>query len=144
MFETRFFSVQLDGKGRLLSTDTGKIAALDSEAVKDYAHQAMSGSAASGFVSDYRYLRYEDGDTVRVLFPDCGRMLAGFRSVLPSSMCVSVAGLAAVLVLMILLSDRIVKPVLLSCDKQKQFITDAGHEIKTPSPSPSSTPMQSC
>lgn len=132
MFETRFFSVQLDGKGRLLSTDTGKIAALDSEAVADYAHRAMSRGSASGFVNDYRYLRYDDGDTVQFLFLDCGRMLAGFRSVLLSSVCVSVAGLAAVLVLMVLLSGRIVKPVLLSYEKQKQFITDAGHEIKTP------------
>ena len=59
-------------------------------------------------------------------------MLAGFLSVLLSCVCVSIAGLIAVLILMILLSGRIVKPVLVSYEKQKQFITDAGHEIKTP------------
>ena len=131
-FETRFFSAQLDSEGQLLSTDTGRIAAVDSETVADFADQAMKKNDACGFVGDYRYLRYEDGDTTRFLFLDCGRMLAGFRAVLLSSACVSIAGLIAVLVLMVLLSGRIVKPALLSYEKQKQFITDAGHEIKTP------------
>lgn len=38
----------------------------------------------------------------------------------------------AVLILVIILSKRIVKPVIESYEKQKRFITDAGHEIKTP------------
>ena len=38
----------------------------------------------------------------------------------------------AVLILVIVLSKRIVKPVIESYEKQKRFITDAGHEIKTP------------
>ena len=38
----------------------------------------------------------------------------------------------AVLFLLILLSGRIIKPVAESYEKQKRFITDAGHELKTP------------
>ena len=41
-------------------------------------------------------------------------------------------GLAAVLVLLLILSKHIVRPVAESYEKQKQFITDAGHELKTP------------
>ena len=33
---------------------------------------------------------------------------------------------------MLLFSGRIIKPVSISYEKQKQFITDAGHELKTP------------
>lgn len=132
MFEARFFSVQLDANGRLLSTDTGRIAAVDSESVETIARRALAEKHSGGFVDDYRYMRYEDGDTTRFLFLDCGRMLAGFRSVLLASMTVALAGLLAVLVLMVLLSGRIVKPVSVSYEKQKRFITDAGHEIKTP------------
>ena len=36
------------------------------------------------------------------------------------------------LILLLLLSKRIVRPVAESYEKQKQFITDAGHELKTP------------
>lgn len=37
-----------------------------------------------------------------------------------------------VLGLMILLSKHIIKPFSENYEKQKRFITDAGHEIKTP------------
>ena len=39
---------------------------------------------------------------------------------------------ALVLLLIILLSKRVVKPIAESYEKQKQFITDASHELKTP------------
>lgn len=41
-------------------------------------------------------------------------------------------GLLSVFVLLLILSGRITKPVAESYEKQKRFITDAGHEIKTP------------
>lgn len=132
MFEARFFSVQMDADGALLDADIGQIAAVDSESVEVYARHAFGQARDRGFADDYRYLRYDDGDSIRILFLDCGRMLAGFRSVLLTSLLVSLAGLAAVLALMLLLSGRIVRPVLTSYEKQKRFITDAGHELRTP------------
>ena len=41
-------------------------------------------------------------------------------------------GILAVLVLVVLFSGRVVQPIADSYEKQKQFITDAGHELKTP------------
>jgi len=132
MFEARFFSVQLNDQGRVISTDMKRIAAVDTDEVEKYALRVLKKGDTRGFIDNYRYMRYDDGDVTNVLFLDCGRMLAGFRSVLLSSLGVSVLGLTAVLLLMIFLSERIVKPVSQSYEKQKRFITDAGHEIKTP------------
>ena len=47
-------------------------------------------------------------------------------------MGVSVVGLMAVLFLLIFLSGRIVKLFSENYEKQKRFITGAGHELKTP------------
>lgn len=44
----------------------------------------------------------------------------------------SLIGFAVVFVIMVVLSERIVRPISESYKKQKRFITDAGHEIKTP------------
>ena len=44
----------------------------------------------------------------------------------------SLAGLLLVFLLVVLFSGMLVKPVAESYEKQKRFITDAGHEIKTP------------
>ena len=55
-----------------------------------------------------------------------------FRTTLLASLALAAAGLGAVLVLLLILSSRIVRPVAESYEKQKRFITDAGHELKTP------------
>ena len=59
-------------------------------------------------------------------------MLTGFRSVLVSSVVISALGMAAVFALVWVFSGRVIRPIAESYQKQKRFITDAGHEIKTP------------
>lgn len=131
-FETRYFSVKLSSDGTVLSSETAQIASVDDESAREYAQQLAAKKRDSGFIGDFRYLRYADDDGICILFLHCGRVLAGFRDVLLNSVGVSLAGLLSVLTLVVLLSGRIVKPVAESYEKQKRFITDAGHELKTP------------
>lgn len=130
-FESRYFTVLLDADGAVLRTDTGRIAAVDAETAQADA-LAVWQSGGSGFRGDYRYaVSAQDGNTL-VMFLDCGRSLSAFRSTLFASAAVSVAGLAAVFLLLLLFSGRIVRPMAESYEKQRQFVTDAGHEIRTP------------
>ena len=132
-YESRFFSVQLDGGGQVLQTDTRQIAAVDEEAAASYAETAAASGDRSGFLDDYRFLRTDGDDgTVRIIFLDCGRSLSSFRTTLLASIALALVGLLAVLVLLLVLSSRIVRPVAESYEKQKRFITDASHELKTP------------
>ena len=131
-YESRFFSVLLGGDGQALETDTGQIAAVDTREAADYAQQAADSGRSSGFLGNYRYLVQEESDGTRVIFLDCGRSLSSFRATLLASAALAALGLAAVLALLLILSSRIVRPVAESYEKQKQFITDAGHELKTP------------
>ncbi len=127
-FETRFFSVKLDGSGKPVSCDLGRIAAVDSEMAYKLAENAVSSGTERGFIGNYRYLLR--GDTV--VFTDAGRSLDNARSFLVSSAVISAAGLAAVLLIVLLAAGRVMKPISESYEKQRRFITDAGHEIKTP------------
>ena len=131
-YESRFFSVLLDEAGQVLSADTGKIAAVDGATATEYAQKVWNSGKSSGFWKDYRFIRSAEAGGVRVIFLDCGRSLSSFRAVLLASVSVSLLGLLAVLVLLVLFSRRIVTPVAESYEKQRRFITDAGHEIKTP------------
>ena len=63
---------------------------------------------------------------------DCTRNLSTFRAFLFTSILVSILGLLSVFVLVLFFSRLVMKPVAESYEKQRQFITDAGHEIKTP------------
>ncbi|MGN0664818.1 MAG: sensor histidine kinase [Negativibacillus sp.] len=131
-YESRFFSVLLDETGQVINTDIDKIAAVDQATAVEYAQEVWNSGKNSGFMEDYRFIRSAEADGVRMIFLDCGRSLSGFRTVLLASISISLLGLLAVLVLLILLSNRIVTPVAEGYEKQRRFITDAGHEIKTP------------
>ena len=131
-YESRFFSALLDEAGQVLSADTGKIAAVDQSTAGEYAQQVWRSGQSRGFLGDYRFIRSGEEGGVRVIFLDCGRSLSNFRAVLLASIFISLLGLLAVLLLLLLFSRRIVTPVAEGYEKQRRFITDAGHEIKTP------------
>lgn len=131
-YEIRYFSVLLDETGAVVETDTGQIAAVDEETAVDYAVQILAQDTQAGFLKDYRYLISQEGTDTRVIFLDCGASMVAFRSTLFTSLWVAAVGLAAVLFLILLFSRRLVRPLILGYGKQKRFITDAGHEIKTP------------
>ena len=131
-YETRYFTVWLDDAGEALSVDTGRIAAVDEDTAAAYARQAAQGGAAAGFIGDYSYFASSDEDGAMYVFLDCGLTLGQFRTFLAASAAVSAAGLLCVLLLIALLSRLITRPVAESYDKQRRFITDAGHELKTP------------
>ena len=67
-----------------------------------------------------------------MVFLDCARSLGNAQSFLLTSLAVSAAAFALVAALIIFASGKILQPVAESYQKQKGFITDAGHEIKTP------------
>ena len=131
-FETRYFSVLLDANGNVLETRTDRIAAVGAEEAQSYARAVLESGRTQGFQDIYRYLRLDEEGGVRIVFLDCGRPLTQFQSVLGRSVLISAIGLAAVFLLIVLLSARIVRPIARSYEKQRRFISDAGHEIRTP------------
>lgn len=136
-FDTRFFTVVLKTDGTVIRVDTGKIAAVSTEQAGKYATELLTKGSVSGFTGDYKYRALPVAGTsgtedVMYIFLDCHRELNTFRSFLLSSIAASLLGMLAVLLLVICLSKPLMKPVAESYEKQKRFITDASHELKTP------------
>ena len=130
--ESRFFMVTVDESGSVLRTYIDRISAVDSADAAAYALKALSSGKEAGFVGEFRYAVSDSSNGVLVTFLDCGRTLGSFRSFLGASILMSVIGLIAVFFVILYFAGRIVRPVAESYEKQKRFITDAGHEIKTP------------
>ena len=133
-YETRYFTVLFDESENAVLVDTGSISAVSESEAVEYAAKALDRKGSSGFIGDYRYLVGEpDENNCRmVIFRDCGIGLQNFRNFRNISIFVSLLCLIGVGILVFLASGRIVRPVAESYEKQKRFITDAGHEIKTP------------
>ena len=131
-FSTRHFTVFFDKQGEVARTNTESIYSITEETAIKYAESVLSDKDARGWKDNYRYKVFATEMGKGVVFVD-GSMS---RSSLMQSM--TIAGLvllgcaALVLILIFLLSKKAVKPIAESYEKQKQFITDANHELKTP------------
>ncbi len=131
-YESRYFSVVLDkDTSSVIYVETSKIIAINTTTAISYAELALEGREC-GFVEHFRYGKYVEDDIVRIIFLDCGRKLDFVWNFIFTSAGVIFAAYLAVFVLVAFFSQHIMKPVSESYEKQKRFITDAGHEIKTP------------
>ncbi len=132
-YETRYFTVTLDESGNVVSFNTDNIAAIDDEKAQSYATTLFAKGKTEGKKDNYKYMTttLEDGNVMYV-FLDCTRDFNNFYDFLKASCLISLAGYALVFVLVVLLSGAVMKPVAETYKKQKQFITDANHELKTP------------
>lgn len=131
-YSARYFWVLFDGKAGVLQTNIDRIISVDESTAEDYAGDVMNKSAEKGFYGDYRYVIVKEDDCTRVIFLDCWSDLTTFRDFRTASILIALAGMLAVFLLIFFLSSRIIRPISESYEKQKRFITDAGHEIKTP------------
>ena len=130
--ESRYFSVLFSSTGDVIRTDTSRIKAIDAEAAVQYAHQAVAANRVSDYIDHYRFRISSEEEALRITFLDCGREFSSFRSFLLISVCMALAGYGAFFFVILFFSNRLLRPITESYEKQRQFITNAGHEIKTP------------
>lgn len=131
-FESRFFSVLISEDEKILSIDTQKIAAIDDLSASQMAIKIFKSKKTKGFENNYRFIVQKNDEGKLVVFLDCSKKLSSYYYFLFVSYFISFIGFSIVFVVVVLLSGRIIKPLSESYEKQKRFITDAGHEIKTP------------
>lgn len=131
-FATRFFTVHYDNAGNIAGVKRDYIASVSETDAVEYAANVLERNRASGYHGDYRYA-VESGDRgVTIAFLNSANELQLIRYVLLISCVVAAATLLLIFSLVIPLSKRAILPYVKNLEMQKQFITDAGHEIKTP------------
>ena len=131
-YESRYFTAMVSKNGTIKETDFSRIISVDEESVTDYIQKAVESKSNRDFIGQFRYAKQTDNKVTRLIFLDCGRKLDSFRTFMWTSIAVGLLGCIIVFVVFIFAAGRIVRPIAESYEKQKRFITDAGHEIKTP------------
>lgn len=130
-FDTRYFTVSIAG-GQVTDVNTARIAAVGAKRAARIAAGLYSKGWTSGFSGNYRYTTTAQGEKTTYVFVDCSRELASFYSFLSASVAISCIGWLVVLAIVTVASGAVIRPMVESYSKQKRFITDASHEIKTP------------
>ena len=140
--------IHSDGCLIILGVD-GSIKEIRQDAAKNYSEEDLRNIAETLYRKDsshgwYQYFKFRmekravtngakdnTGDIVIGLVNASGDLYSMF-TMFVISVVIGIVSFVLVLLIILLASGRAVKPIAESYTKQKQFVTDAGHELKTP------------
>jgi len=149
-YETRYFSLILDSTGTIVKTDYEHIASVsdedffpfvfyglkknkgrieNSEGIYFFEKKQISAEELQEMDSD---IELTDSTYLVIVFMDGTNRIYHFRNMQLFSILSSIFCFIVFFALISVFSDRAIKPTIEAYEKQKRFITDAGHELKTP------------
>lgn len=132
-YSTRYFVLKFDDNGNMLERDLEHIAAVTEADTKEFLELAIKAGSGYGYYSGYKYYVAAQGENRNIaIFIDCYDDLKKIYTVCVLSIAAMAVCIVLVYIIVVMLSGRVVEPMIKNEQKQKQFITDAGHELKTP------------
>lgn len=129
---TRFFLVRIDEAGNILSTDSNAVDFFTDEQISKYTAAAIGQDKPFGKIGDFQYVSQPKEYGQIIIFADKtmeNNMQANFFAIVFFITCGAIALLYFVVRK---LSAFAIKPVKEAFDRQKRFVSDASHELKTP------------
>ena len=132
-YTTRFFVLRYNDAGTILQSDIKNISAVTEDDTEKYLEIAVKNGEGFGYTSGYKYLVSHDGDDKwMVIFVDCYREIHSVTVIAILSLVSVAVCIVLVWIAVLFFSRRAIDPVVKASERQKQFITDASHELKTP------------
>lgn len=132
-YRTRFFRIFLDEDKKVTNVNMDHIAAVDEKKAVRMTKMAMLRRRKVGLVGSYRYRKeYKDGQVRSIIFLDCKENQSFYHLAVTITITVSTLLTCLITVIFAIASKRAVRPFEINSNRQKQFITDASHELKTP------------
>lgn len=126
-----YFAADTDVSGNILRTDTSRIASVTDSDVGEYLKLV---SEEYGRVGNFKYkvTASPDGKIKKYTFLDISGEINSaymhlFVSLIAGAFCFGIMFL-----FVLFISGRAIRPIAENIERQKSFVTDAGHEIKTP------------
>ena len=127
-----FYSVAVSYEGEVLeirNQDTGVYSDTELETL---AMKLLEGKKSSGIKNNLLFSIVDKNGYVLIGFMDNTIMQEGMMTLFRYTMLIGAAVIVALYFVSRFLAKKIVEPLEESYEKQKQFISDAGHELKTP------------
>ena len=132
-FETRYFIVELTEQREVKAVDLEHIAAFDRHSVTETISKVIQAGGSRGYVDYYRFgLFPSEGGGSTMIVLDCFLMLQAADNMLRITVIIFFVCALIVFLLLLFFSSRAIRPFAENLERQRQFVTDASHELKTP------------
>ena len=129
---SHIFSVKVDNEGKITDIFSDFKTEYSVSEVEKLVAEVLESNNSAGMAGSFRYLKAEKPYGKIIVFMDRSYELINRYNLMQISLIIGICSLLAIFAVSVVLSRWAVKPVKFSFERQKQFISDAGHELKTP------------
>lgn len=140
-YQIRFFSVLVNASGYAEKIDIQHIASFSEKEAIDYARttvaEARENGTKQGFFkknrASYAYMiKPNDDGSFLIVILDCTRDVAAVASFMRYSLWFGLGCVILYVIILAAMCNVAIRPFVRNMENQKRFITNAGHELKTP------------
>ncbi|NJP40665.1 HAMP domain-containing histidine kinase [Oscillospiraceae bacterium HV4-5-C5C] len=128
-----------DSSGKLLAvTATDGLSDLSQTDLQTALNQAAQSSAVQGKVASFKFMKAALSSTTQssggwyIALLDNSQQLLLLRNTVIGAAGIGLVCLLLMLVIFSFVSGRVIRPIAESIERQRRFVSDAGHEIRTP------------
>lgn len=129
-----YFVVQISIHGDVVASGNTYLNLSDEGLVQELIQTVYTADSASGYIEQYDLLygKVHDLGHQKIVFVDISSQNAALSSLVQVSVLIGVVSLVVFLGFSILLAGWAIRPVEKAWQQQRQFVSDASHELKTP------------
>lgn len=137
LYQVRYYSVRWNSDASVAKVDISHTAAFSPAEALAFARVAAESPEATGFLNKdkaiYAYLKTKGADgSHQVVILDSTKNIMSINHMLRSSFWFGLIVIVLYVLIVAIFCRRAMKPFIRNMDNQKRFITNAGHELKTP------------
>lgn len=141
LFKYRYFTLSLSSTGKLKLVDNthiSTISASDITSNSSLIKRTIKNTTSEGSIminsNPYRFIlvKSKSSNQTIAIFLDTTPITASYKHLFRVAIFLGISDLIFFTLILFLLSNQAIKPIVEAYEKQRRFITNAGHELKTP------------